>query len=59
MARDGLCPACGTFFGSDDWEHCPECGAGLGGRSDQDGDADDNEDGEDEDGEEEDRDDDN
>lgn len=43
MARDGLCPACGTFIGSDDWDHCPECGAGIGGahRSDWDSDDDD------------------
>lgn len=45
MARDGLCPACGTFIGSDDWEHCPECGAGVGGSSRHDwDDADDGDD---------------
>ena len=27
MTDDGLCPECGTFIGSDNWEHCPECGA--------------------------------
>ena len=29
MPVDGLCPECGTFIGSEQWNDCPECGAIL------------------------------